>query len=71
MFENIVPHWVRHLARSVVSRHEEGSLDPAEYDIERPKTTRELKSAGFGYIAILGIIVVVFCIMLTGHIPPQ
>ncbi len=69
MFQDIVPHWVRHFARIVMSRNEDGGIDPGEYNIERPKTTHELKSAGFGYIAILSIVVVVFCIMLAGHVP--
>ena len=71
MFEDIVPHWVRHLARTVISRNENGVIDPEDFHIERPKTTLELKSAGFGYIAILSIVVVIFCIMLAVHVPPQ
>lgn len=70
MFEDIVPHWVRHFARKVISCHEDGGIDPAEYNIERPQTTLELRSAGYGYTIILSIVVVVFCIMLTGHVPP-
>lgn len=71
MFDDIVPHWVRHFTRRVMSRCEEGRLDPKEFHIESPRATLELKSAGYGYSVILAVIVILFCIMLTGHIPPQ
>jgi len=71
MFEDIVPPWVRHFSRTVLACNEDGGIDPSNYNIERPKTTLELKSAGYGYTAILSMVIVLFCIMLSGHVPLQ
>lgn len=71
MFEDKIPHWVRHLARTVLSRDEQGTLDPEEYDIVRPKPSRRLKYYGVGYTIMLTVIVVVFCILITGSLSPQ
>jgi hypothetical protein len=68
MFEGIVPHWARHFARQVITRFEQGMLDPGEFNIECPKATEALRSAGFGYSVILTVILIVFCVMLTGQI---
>jgi hypothetical protein len=68
MFEDIVPHWVRHFTRQVITRFEQGILDPGEFNIKCPKATLELRSAGFGYSVILTVILIVFCVMLTGQI---
>jgi hypothetical protein len=68
MFEGIVPPWARHFTRQVITRFEQGILDPGEFNIECPKATLELRSAGFGYSVILTIILIVFCVMLTGEI---
>ena len=70
MFEDIVPHWVRHFTRKVVSLFERGTLDPCEFDIERPRATLEKRSEGIGYSIILSIIVVVFCILITSQPSP-
>ena len=68
MFEDIVPHWVRHCGRQVTARFEQGVLDPGDFNIECPKATEVMKSAGYGYSFILTVILIVFCIMLTGEI---
>jgi hypothetical protein len=68
MFQNQVPHWVRHLTRRVLKSHENGSLDPAEYNprISEP-VPLEMKKAGVGYTILLAIIIVIFCIMISGY----
>ncbi len=38
MFENTVPHWVRHTARKVTSCYSKGTLDPREFNINHPIT---------------------------------
>ncbi len=71
MFQDVVPHWVRHFTRIVTLQFDQGVLDPQEYSIEIPQTTLELKSAGYGYSAIIDFIMIIFCAMFTGHIPMQ
>ncbi len=70
MFEDIVPHWVRHFTRKIVSLFEKGTLDPCEFDIELPKATLEKRSEGIGYSIILSIILVVFCFLITSQPSP-
>ncbi len=70
MFEDIVPHWVRHFTRIVVSLFEKGTLDPCKFDIELPKATLEKRSEGIGYSIILSILLVVFCFLITSQPSP-
>jgi hypothetical protein len=69
MFENIVPHYVRHFAREVLSLFEKGTLDPKQFGINRPAPTPELRSAGIGYTVMLFVILVIFVLLITDHIP--
>ena len=70
MFEDIVPHWVRHFTRKILSLNGQGALETESFDIERPITTLEKRSEGIGYTIILSIIVVVFCFAITTGTPP-
>ena len=71
MFEDVVPHWVRHLARRVLSTYDIGTLDPSEFNLERPKPSPRLRYTGMGYSIMLTIVMVIFCMLITGHISPQ
>lgn len=71
MFEDIVPHWVRHFTRKVLSLFEQGVLDPEMFHIERPVSTLEKRSEGIGYTIILVILLVVFCFLLTSGSTPH
>jgi len=68
MFHDQVPCWVRHFARVILSNYAEGSLDPSLYNprIFEPATP-EMREAGIGYTILLAIIIVVFCIMISGY----
>jgi hypothetical protein len=70
MFEDIVPHWVRHFTRKVISMFEQGTLNPREFNIERPKASHELRCAGIGYTVILTVMVVVFCLLIINQPSP-
>ena len=70
MFEDKIPHWVRHLARTILSRDEQGMLDPAEFNIIHPRPSRKLKYYGVGYTIMLAVIIVVFCMLITGNPSP-
>ncbi len=38
MFDNYVPHWVRHTARKVEACYAQGTLDPRKFSINQPVT---------------------------------
>ncbi len=69
MFDRFVPHWVRHFTRRIIDISNQNLLDPRNFDIERPVNTPEQRSAGIGYIMILSILIVIFCLLLI-HQPP-
>ena len=71
MFEDRIPHWVRHLARTILSRDEQGTLDPGEYNIVQPRPSQKLKYYGVGYTIMLTVIMVVYCILISGSMSPQ
>lgn len=71
MFKNVVPHWVRHLARKVISRDVQGILDPKDFNLQRPIATPERRSSGVIYSLLLTVLLILFCILITGHVPPQ
>ncbi|KPK01457.1 MAG: hypothetical protein AMK71_05465 [Nitrospira bacterium SG8_35_4] len=71
MFEDKIPHWVRHLARTIVSRDDQGTLDLKEFNIIHPSPSKKLKYYGVGYTVMLTVIMVVFCILISGNISPQ
>jgi len=71
MFEDKIPHWVRHLARTILSRHEHGKLDPGEFNVVHPRPSRKLQYYGVGYTIMLAVIMVVFCMLITGNPSPQ
>lgn len=68
MFGRSVPHYVRYFAREVISLFEKGRLDPKDFGINHPRPTPEMRSAGIGYILMLLLVLVVFLILVTGHI---
>jgi len=63
--ESFVPHWVRHFTRKVFYLEVQGSLDPGEFNIVRPVTTRRHRIQGICYSALLLAITVLFCLMLV------
>ena len=71
MFKDIVPHYVRYFARKVLLLFDQGNLDPEEFNIERPKSTPELRSAGIGYTVMLIVILIIFCLLITNFTPYQ
>jgi len=71
MFEDRIPHWVRHLARTILAQDEQGTLNPKDFNIVQPPPSQKLKLYGVGYSIMLAIIMVVFCILITGNIRPQ
>ncbi len=71
MFDDIIPHWVRHFTRKILSLSDEGRLHPRAFNIEPQEATYELRSAGIGYTVILTIVVFIFCFLITGYTPMQ
>ena len=69
MYEDIVPHYVRHLTRKVICLFDQGILDPGMFNIDRPKTSPAHRSTGIGYTIMLAIILVIFCFAITDYVP--
>jgi hypothetical protein len=69
LFSNVIPHWVRQLSRKVLSLHNQGGLNPVDFDIKRPVATPEDRAYGQWYIIMLLIIVLVFCVLISGLEP--
>jgi hypothetical protein len=63
--ELIVPHWVRHFTRKVLSLEAEGNLDPEEFSIIRPLNTRRNRIRGICYTVLMLAITVIFCLMIV------
>jgi len=71
MFEDRIPHWVRHLARTILSKDDQGTLDPKEFNIVQPGPSQKLKYYGVGYTIMLTVLMVVFCILISGNVSSQ
>ena len=60
-----VPHWVRHFTRKVFYLEVQGNLNPEDFNIIRPVTTRRDRIRGICYSALMLTITVIFCIMIV------
>jgi len=66
LFKDIVPFWVAHAARTVVSRAMGGSLDPAEFGIAPPlPLDDDQRALGTFYIALVLLTMGAFLAMLV------
>lgn len=70
LFDSVVPYWVRHLVREVLSLEKQASLNPADFNIKHRTITPEIKAQGEWYIIAVFMILVMFCFLLAGHVPP-
>lgn len=59
MFNDIVPIWVRHFCKKVVLLDREDALDPAEFGIVRPASTRSQQNRGLEFIMALVLVMMV------------
>jgi len=63
MFREIVPLWVRHFARLVIRRRDQGTLDRAALGVERLPQTRQMVRRGTRYgVAIVTAVAVLVVI---------
>ena len=69
VYQDVVPPWVRHLARRVMSRSEEGSLDPKDFNVQPPKASPERQTQGWGYVITLGFVLVLFLVLISDFTP--
>ncbi len=69
MLRETVPHWVRHLARIVISRSKEDALDPRDFNIEYTKCDPELQYTGWGYVILLVLVLILFLVLTAGFEP--
>ncbi len=66
LFEGLVPHWARQIARKVLTLHRQGKLDPRLFNIERRELSPEQRARGEWYVIVLLFTVTVFCVLLSG-----
>ncbi len=57
MFRSVVPFWVRQLCRRVLQAHAEGTLDPAEFGLERRQLPADPSARCWRALAVLGAVV--------------
>ncbi len=69
MFDSVVPHWVRHLTRIVLSRSQEGTLDPRDFNIRLPKRDPDKQTMGWHYILTLVLVLGVFLVLISNFEP--
>jgi hypothetical protein len=69
LFANNIPFWVRNLSRKVLSLHKQGSLSPGDFGIKRHVPTPEMRTKGKWIIAMLLMLVAVFCFLISGFEP--
>jgi hypothetical protein len=69
IFRDAVPHWVRHLARQVLSLADRGELDRETFDLERPEMTAEMRTRGILYSVAVFVLLVLFCLLVSSYKP--
>lgn len=69
VYQDVVPPWVRRLARIVMSRSEEGSLDPKDFNVEHAKASPELQTQGWGYLITLAFVLILFLVLIADFTP--
>jgi uncharacterized membrane protein len=55
------------MTRKILSLHKEGRLDPEDFGIKRTPPTPEMRAQGQWYIIMILIIVVIFCVLISGY----
>jgi len=66
LFAGIVPYWVAHAARTIITRARDGILNPLEFGIQPPKKLDEDQRAlGSFYISLVLLVVGVFLALLV------
>lgn len=60
MFNDIVPVWVRHFCKQIVSLDHAGKLDPADFGIVGAAATSEQRNRGLEFIMALIFILIAF-----------
>lgn len=69
VYQDVVPPWVRHLARIVMARSEAGSLNPQDFNIQHPRANEERQTRGWGYLITLGFVLVLFLVLISDFTP--
>ena len=69
MFREVVPPWVRHLARQVLDLAERAELDRESFDLERPQITEAMRTRGILLAVALSVLLVLFCVLASGYQP--
>lgn len=70
MHESVAPFWVRDLLRKVEERIRNNRLDPGEFRGEGPRSTYEMTMKGWGYVVLLSVMLVLYCLFLIDLASP-
>ena len=65
MFHRTVPHGVRHLAREVLGRKADGSLNIVRMGVNRYQQRIPMPKNGRFHVSVLGVAFVVYCLALV------
>ena len=63
MFQDIVPHWVHHFARHVLTLSRQGKLDREEFGLKNPPASRHTVLLSRIYTAILTVTMVILLLL--------
>ena len=65
MFNQRIPHWVRHFARRVIADAQYGEVDPRRFGIANYPRQEPLPDLGGGFLAMVFSVAVVLSLLLT------
>lgn len=68
-YQGVVPPWVRHLARIVMTRSVEGVLDPKDFNIVHAKASPERRTQGQAYLITLAFVLILFLVLISDFAP--
>lgn len=69
MLRESVPPWVRHLARQVLTLEERGALCLEHFGLAPPAVTVGMRIQGVLLAVGLLLLLVVFCLLVSGYVP--
>ena len=63
MFQDIVPHWVHHFARHVLTLSQQGNLNPDDYGLGKPPPARHMVVIARIYTVVLTVTLVILLLL--------
>lgn len=63
MFQDMVPYWVHHFARHVLTLSQQGNLNPDDFGLKNPPATRHMVLIARIYTVILTLTLVILLLL--------